>query len=204
MPVTMMRGGTVLIVESELDMNRMSAAEYRELMGLDKPAENTGIPGNKEKKYYSRYSHPLAKNKNGGVRGNADQGDNIPRSSKQRNNEEDELTKQVASYCEMLMAQGKVTAFSHIPNSTFTKSWSVKKRNSAMGVRAGVPDMLIVFPDAVLFLELKRLKGGVVSEAQKCWLEALQRVRDKTASDVYAEVACGWDQAKAVIDSLLD
>lgn len=119
---------------------------------------------------------------------------------KPRNDEEDQITMQVADYCELLKAQGKVTAFSHIPNSTFTKSWSVKNRNTSMGVRAGVPDMLIVFPDKVLFLELKRLKGGKVSEAQKAWVEALTCV----SGNVYAAIAAGFDEAKREIDDLLE
>lgn len=118
---------------------------------------------------------------------------------KPRKNEEDELTKRVADYCELLMAQGKVTAFSHIPNSTFTRSWSVKKRNSAMGVRPGVPDMLIVFKTGILFLELKRLKGGVVSPFQKEWIAALSATGKVTAT-----VASGWDEAKQAIDKMLE
>lgn len=128
---------------------------------------------------------------------------------KPRNDEEDQITIQVAEYCELLMVQKKIQCYSHIPQETFTKSWVTKNKNKAMGVRAGVPDMLIVFPNTVLFLELKRLKGGKVSDAQKAWIEAFNRIEAGTAytqgrSQVSAVVACGFDEAKTAIDNLLD
>lgn len=126
---------------------------------------------------------------------------------KPRNNEEDQITMQVTEYLEVLKSTGKVIAFSHIPNSTFTRSWSVKRRNTAMGVRAGVPDMLIVFKDKVLFLELKRVKGGVLSPYQKEWIKAINAVEepalDSSHRYVIARVASGFDEAQAVIDECL-
>lgn len=119
---------------------------------------------------------------------------------KPRNDEEDQITIQVAEYCELLMVQKKIRCYSHIPQETFTKSWATKNKNKAMGVRAGVPDMLIVYPNKVLFLELKRLKGGKVSEAQQAWIEALTCV----SGNVYAAIAAGFDAAKREIDDLLE
>lgn len=156
------------------------------------------------------------------LRGNAAHRDSVPRSTelvdtdiiavsdpeykqkKFRNHEEDDITVQVAEYCEVLLLQKKITAFSHIPQETFTKSWVTKNKNKAMGVRPGVPDMLIVFPDKVLFLELKRLKGGVVSEAQKVWHNALNAVADANGGVVFSGVAYGFDGAKTAIDNLLE
>lgn len=64
--------------------------------------------------------------------------------------------------------------YSAIPNSTYTTSWKVKNRNTRMGVRAGVPDLLIALPGTgTLWIELKRVKGGVVSQYQKEWLAIL-------------------------------
>lgn len=109
-----------------------------------------------------------------------------------------DLTCQVAQYLDVLVMQKKVVCYSHIPQETFTRSRLTKHKNSAMGVHAGVPDMLIVYPHAVLFLELKRLKGGKVSEAQKRWVEAINTIWDE---HVYAKVVCGWCEAKEEIDS---
>lgn len=43
-----------------------------------------------------------------------------------------------------------------------------------MGVVAGIPDLFV--PSWKLYIELKREKGGVVSEAQKKIMAYLQRV----------------------------
>jgi len=117
---------------------------------------------------------------------------------KQRKHEEDDLTIAVTNYCEELKILGKVILFSHIPSSTYTKYWSIKKKNTAMGVRPGIPDMLIVFPDSILFLELKREKGGVVSAYQQEWLDALT-----ATGRVTARVARGWAEAQEIIDSII-
>ena len=98
--------------------------------------------------------------------------------------------------------------FSAVPSSTFTKSWSVKARNTRMGVRPGVPDLIVIIPpdrtnDAigrVLFIELKRVRGGVVSPDQKLWIAALN---DLDSPSVIAGVARGADEAIETIQSYL-
>ena len=52
-------------------------------------------------------------------------------------------------------------AFHHIPNSTYTKYWSVKARNKRLGVRKGFPDMIVLVPTKThgtrtVFIEMKR------------------------------------------------
>lgn len=64
--------------------------------------------------------------------------------------------------------------FTHIPNSTFTKSWKVKRRNKEQGVRAGIPDLFCIINNKPVWIEMKRQKGGVLSESQKNWIKALQ------------------------------
>lgn len=64
------------------------------------------------------------------------------------------------------------------------------------GVMPGVPDICVPIPSGSyhgLYLELKRVKGGKVSDNQKYWLEFL---REKA---YYAEVAAGFDEAKEII-----
>lgn len=85
----------------------------------------------------------------------------------------------------------------HTPNSTFTKSWQIKNRNSALGVKAGIPDLFIVLPHGLLAIEMKRIKGGVVSPAQKYWLETLNN------AGVKAHVAKGCQEAIIITELLL-
>lgn len=47
-------------------------------------------------------------------------------------------------------------------------------KNKAMGTSKGVPDYMILHPKAgLVFIELKRIRGGVVSAEQKEWIKAL-------------------------------
>lgn len=66
--------------------------------------------------------------------------------------------------------------FSAIPNSTFTKSWKQKALNKKMGVRRGLPDLVIIHDGKMLWIELKRQKGGVLAPHQKEWIEAINTV----------------------------
>lgn len=68
------------------------------------------------------------------------------------------------------------------------------------GVRAGVPDMCLPVPRGgygALYIELKRRKGGRVSEEQRVWIDALNRAGNK------AVICKGFDEAKAAIEEYL-
>lgn len=73
-------------------------------------------------------------------------------------------------------------------------------RLKAEGVRAGVPDMFLAVPRQNapgLFLELKKQKGGRVSENQKTMHEALSQAG-------YPVCICwGWDEAKRAIEDYI-
>lgn len=69
-----------------------------------------------------------------------------------------------------------------------------------MGVSAGYPDVFVPLPTPKyhgFFVEMKRIKGGKVSEAQ---LEWLQYLRDK---GYFAEVAHGALEAKEMFNNYL-
>jgi len=71
--------------------------------------------------------------------------------------------------------------FTAIPNSTYTKSIKQKQKNYKSGLRAGFPDIIVLIPKEkskdkqgyMLCIELKRVKGGQLSEHQKEWIEAI-------------------------------
>lgn len=64
------------------------------------------------------------------------------------------------------------------------------------GVQPGVPDICIPLacgPYHGLYIELKRVKGSKVSEAQHYWLGSLRDL------GYYAEVAAGFEEAKEMV-----
>ncbi len=87
--------------------------------------------------------------------------------------------------------------FTAIPNSTWTPSRNQKMKNKRVGLRPGLPDMLIILKNKrLLFLEMKREKGGTVSPEQRIWIGSLKNC------GVYADVAHGADQAFEIIKKL--
>lgn len=83
----------------------------------------------------------------------------------------------------------------HIPNGG-KRSKTEAARFKEMGVKAGVPDIFL--PAAKgghhgLYIELKRQRGGKVSERQKEWAEALSK-------QGYRVIIChGWPAAAEAI-----
>lgn len=74
-------------------------------------------------------------------------------------------------------------------------------RFKAEGVKAGVPDLFLPVargPYHGLFIEMKRQKGGKVSDAQKAWISAL------TVQGYLAVVCYGWKDAAELIEDYLD
>jgi len=110
---------------------------------------------------------------------------------------EDQECHTLVDYLEILKQQGKVIVFSHTANETYTRSWNQKRRNTAMGVRSGIPDYVIVTRKYTLFLEMKRVKGGVVSPTQKKWIKAIEN------TGVPVAVCKGFDEAKIFVDKYL-
>jgi len=70
--------------------------------------------------------------------------------------------------------------YTHVPNGGW-RHVATARRLKALGVKAGVPDLLIferppARPDAVgVAIEMKRAKGGRVSAEQQRWLAHLER-----------------------------
>lgn len=93
-----------------------------------------------------------------------------------------------AKYPELLL-------FSHTPNEgkRSIQNGAALKR---MGLKSGVPDLHLPVARGKyhsLYIELKRTKGGRVSDNQKWWIDRLNEQNN------LAVVCYGWEQAKDVI-----
>lgn len=84
-----------------------------------------------------------------------------------------------AAFVEWLEVNGY--KFSAIPNATWT-SFSQANKNKVEGVRAGLPDILVLVKNHLVWIEMKRRdlkpkrggKGGV-SAVQQAWIDALNK-----------------------------
>lgn len=83
-----------------------------------------------------------------------------------------------------------------VPSETYTQSWNQKRLNKALGVVKGVPDMFVIAHGILIAVELKRVKGGVISPEQKEWIKALNDVGTPAA------ICKGAEEAIAFIESM--
>lgn len=89
--------------------------------------------------------------------------------------------------------------FSCIPNHTWTSSWKQKRHNKDLGLRPGLPDLLIVLPGkGLLFIEMKRIRNSHTSDEQQAWIELLN-----TLPGVAAHCCKGAEDAIVVIKGYL-
>ena len=93
----------------------------------------------------------------------------------------------------------ELTLLYHVPNGG-SRNKAEAGRFRAEGVKAGVPDLCLPVARGGyhgLYIELKRKKGGRVSEDQKAWLSALQQ------QGYFAALCNGWEAAAKVITEYL-
>lgn len=89
-----------------------------------------------------------------------------------------------------------------VPNETYTKSHNQRRRNMALGVRSGIPDMFVLVNERVVAVELKRAKKKGVKWSgatpnQRFWLDALAK------HGVPSVLCAGADEAIDFIENLL-
>lgn len=89
--------------------------------------------------------------------------------------------------------------FYHVPNGGSRHAWEAVKFKR-MGTKRGVPDVCIPLARKGhhgLYIELKRVSGGVVSPEQKEWMNKL------TENGYFAQICNGFESAKQVIEGYL-
>lgn len=87
----------------------------------------------------------------------------------------------------------------HTPNSTYTKSWNIKRRNSRLGVKSGIPDLFVIINNKLYGIEMKRKKNSVVSVTQKKWIKVLNDAGIETIVANGAEEAIEFVQKKLLL-----
>lgn len=101
--------------------------------------------------------------------------------------------------------------FTHIPNETWTPSFSVKAKNKAMWVSPWVPDYMVIIParniynrefidqrDRIVFIEMKRINCGIVSDNQR------ERINALIKCDIPCKVCKWFLDAKRYIEEIMD
>lgn len=88
----------------------------------------------------------------------------------------------------------------HCPNGG-SRNKAEASKLKAMGVKSGVPDLMLPIKRggySGLFIELKKIKGGKVSEEQREWLDHLR-------SQGFGAIVCyGWLEAKQTLIDYLN
>jgi len=101
-----------------------------------------------------------------------------------------------ATFVEFLELKG--IKFSAVPNSTYTTSWQAKRDNYVLGLRKGMPDLIILIKKeqskigipCLVFVEMKRLKRSKTSPEQKEWIEEFNKI-----ANIEAKVCFGASEA---------
>ena len=90
----------------------------------------------------------------------------------------------------------------HFSNETYTTSWKQKAKMKYLGVHRGIPDHLVLVPSAIddvlvpVYIEMKREKGGTISDNQFEWISALKKAGQ------YVTVCEGGNEAIKFIDAV--
>jgi hypothetical protein len=99
-------------------------------------------------------------------------------------------------YLNKLQSEGRIQKFTHVANESVSQSQLIK--NQALGTSAGFPDYIIVGKYKLIFVEMKRIRGGRVSPQQQAWIDTL------TSAGQAASVCKGFEQARDFVEAQLD
>ena len=86
------------------------------------------------------------------------------------------------------------------PNNIWSPSWGQKMMQKRLGLKKGFPDILVVVRHRYLvFIEMKRIKGGSVSPEQKEWKDILNEI-----PNVQSYIAKGAEEAIEIIERIVN
>jgi len=118
-----------------------------------------------------------------------------PEKKKQRRHLEESIQKQIVLWCKQ-HDNPKFHGIFHVPNGDFRdKRTAIKLKK--MGVKAGIPDLMLPLENGKVFwLELKTKKGKL-SAVQKVVIAKLKK------KGHLVEVAFGYDQAVEILERVI-
>lgn len=99
------------------------------------------------------------------------------------------------AWLDTLKDSGRIQDYTHVANESVSQSQLIKNR--ALGTSAGFPDYIIVARYKLIFIEMKRQRGGRVSPQQQGWLDTL------LSAGQIAAVCKGFEAAKAFVESVI-
>jgi len=73
--------------------------------------------------------------------------------------------------------------------------FSIIKKMKTEGMQNGISDIAVFLPDFILFIEMKKVKGGTLSPDQKKWIEIINKY-----SYSKAIVCHGFEEAREYIE----
>lgn len=133
----------------------------------------------------------------------------IPEKKKRINHEHHEQVK-VVRWLERQKEYGNIYRFTANVRETYTGSFFQNNYNAAAGVRPGLPDLLVLAPGKIIFVELKRprrmlLNGTLGSSPSRTDADQLHWLQDLNsyACCVAAKICYGADEAISFISSHL-
>lgn len=97
--------------------------------------------------------------------------------------------------------QYKKIKFTHIANESGLPArvaMIVSAKKKKLGVSRGVPDYMLILPNMLLFIEMKRKKNSRTYQEQKDWIAALN-----TIDNVEAIICKGCDEAIKEVEKRL-
>ena len=103
----------------------------------------------------------------------------------------------LAQYLLLMKRLGKIRLYTHLGQEVgYTNNWAKRMWRAKEGLTKGFPDYVVITNSHILFLELKRTKGGTVSQEQKEWITELGFYGT-------AVICHGFDAAKKLIEECL-
>lgn len=127
---------------------------------------------------------------------------NLPHRGKAFGATEDEEQMALFTWANHMAVSGRLPELArlfHVPNGG-SRGPAEAGRFKAMGVKKGVPDVFLDVPRGGfhgLRIEMKRRRGGVLSDEQADWIDWYN------ANGYRADVCYGWDEARTEIEDYL-